>query len=542
VLTAVSRRERRVIIMTTVAFFLLLVVWALVTPMLQAPNEAAHFDAVLQLALGNGWPRPGDLHMLAATDWISKTAAASAPSNRSTIAAILAAHPGTVGSVDPMTQHPPVWYAVLATAAKVVGYQHLRWDVLVVGLRLIDALVVAPLPLFVWAAARRLTAMRRLALIAPLALFAVPELAQVSASVTVFAPSILLGGVLVWLAVRVLTRADVWASTVAMSVVAAAMCWCNALGLPAALFAAIVPLFVRGVPLLRRWIAAVGVAVLTAVLGGWWYLHALLVAGMVQPDGLAGSTTPANWGPNTTRDIGSFLDTQWNGLTQTFWGDLGSYAYPLSPILVDSLSVVAIVGLAWAYARLFPARREASVLLVLPGLTLVAILIRNWQSYGRIHTISSLEGRLLFSTLAALVIVQAAGWAGLIVRPLLRRRLGHAFIVVVTVVGLYGFSLLYRGGYEGTNLGVTRAGLAHLKFLAPLGFAATAAALVLCAVAAAIALVETWRVVSGVPLDGGIDDRAGSRSRLDSSAARGQAAAPETDQQTAVPEPKEPLS
>jgi hypothetical protein len=494
-LPRVTSRERLVVAVTAIAFLLLLVLWALTAPMFQAPDEAAHVDAVVRLALGHGWPATGHMHFLRAVDHMVSSAPTTGPSNRPSVAQMLATYPGFAGTVDQMSQHPPVWYSVLAGVLRLAHFAGHRWDVTVTLLRLVDAVVVAPLPVFVWATVRRLTGARRLALIAPLGLLAVPELAQVAGSATVLAPTLLLGGVLVWLAARVLTHADRWVSVVGLGACAAALAWCNALGLVAAVFAVVVPLAVRDSPWSRRLGGAGLVLVVVVLLGGWWWAHQLLTTGTVQPDGLGAADRPVAWGDGTTRDLGSFFDTQWNGLTLTFWGDLGAYRFPLSPILVD-------VGLCWGATRRYAAKWNSSVLLLLPALTLVAVMVRNWEAYGRLHTISSQQGRLLFVAVVALIAVEAAAWAALIERPDLRRRAARWFIVAAAAVGAYGFSLLYRGGYQATDLGVTRAGLALLRNTTPFGGFVYVGVALLAAAAVLTTLVACWHLsATPLPLD-----------------------------------------
>ena len=62
----VRRPELVVVSLVTAGFALVLLLWAVLVPAFQAPDERAHFDAALHVAIGDGWPEPGDLHVLAA--------------------------------------------------------------------------------------------------------------------------------------------------------------------------------------------------------------------------------------------------------------------------------------------------------------------------------------------------------------------------------------------------------------------------------------------------------------------------------------------
>lgn len=47
----------------TVAFLLWQVVWAVLTPAFRAPDEPLHFNSVLRVAQGQGWPAPGQARL-----------------------------------------------------------------------------------------------------------------------------------------------------------------------------------------------------------------------------------------------------------------------------------------------------------------------------------------------------------------------------------------------------------------------------------------------------------------------------------------------
>lgn len=62
-----SRRERLSITAIVLAFVAVLVLWASLQPLFGSPDEIAHWDAAVQLAMGQGWPDPTHLKLLSAT-------------------------------------------------------------------------------------------------------------------------------------------------------------------------------------------------------------------------------------------------------------------------------------------------------------------------------------------------------------------------------------------------------------------------------------------------------------------------------------------
>ncbi|WFR66554.1 glycosyltransferase family 39 protein [Curtobacterium flaccumfaciens] len=212
----------------------------------------------------------------------------------STMSELLDEHPGDSAAVDQMTQHPPTAYLVDAVVLRALHYGSLRWDHALVVLRLWDAALVMPLALLAWASVRRVTRSPRAALAGALALFATPQLASIGASVTNDAPVMLLSGVVVWLATRILTG-DLRARTLlTLGFLTAAVVWVKGTGLPAVPFVGLVALVAGGpaLPFVRRLVRTVVVLAVVAALGSWWWLRNLVVYETLQPDGYSSMRPP----------------------------------------------------------------------------------------------------------------------------------------------------------------------------------------------------------------------------------------------------------
>lgn len=496
-----ARRQWTTIGAVTAAWVGFLLLFAFVTPVFGAPDEPAHVDAAFRLALGLGWPPPGDMHYLAAIRQVVDHPVAAA--DRTTVSALLAQVPGDSPAIDQMSQHPPTYYLVAALVLKAIGWGSHSWGTAVLALRLLDVVVVAALPLLVWATVRRATRSPRTALVAPLLLFAVPQLAQVTAAVSLWAPMVLFGAVMVWLAVRTLTGDRSWWTTVGLAVSVTAMSALTALGLVAVPFAVVVVLLAHGRPLVSRTVHAAVVLVLPLAATGWWWVRTLVRSGTLVPDALRGSTTVVPY-PSGGANPGAFAGRQWDGLTNSFWGLLGANQWVLPPALVDSMTIVALAVLAWAYARRGTGRGLTTTLLLWPALVLVATLAYSWRNYLGTHQGNGLQGRFLFIAIVALVTAQAIAWRALVVRPLLRQRLARTAAVAGLVIGTYGLGVLYRGGWENVQFRVTAAGLERMGGDSVAGTMPIALSGLLFVVAAVWSVVAVWRL-SAARVDGPID-------------------------------------
>jgi hypothetical protein len=495
------RRPEWVLLGTvTLAWLAFLLTFALVTPAFGAPDEPAHVDAAFRLALGLGWPNGGEMHYLAAIRQIVEHPVPAV--DRPTVDALLAAVPGDSPAIDPMSQNPPTYWLVAAGILRVLRFGEHDWATSVLVLRVFDVLLVAALPVLVWATVRRVTRSPRTALVAPLLLFAVPQLAQVASGVTVWAPVILLGAVLVWLSVRVLTGDRSWWTTAGLAVAVTGLAALNALGLLAVPFAVLVLLLARDRPRGRRALHAGVVVAAAAAVSGWWWVRTILVSGTLLPDALRGVTAVQPY-PSGGANPGAFAGRQWDGLTASFFGALGANQWPLPPTVVDALAVVGLAVIGWSYARRSPGRRVVTITLVWPAAVLVATVVYNWRNYLGTHQGNGLQGRFLFVAVVALVLAQAVAWHALVVRPELRRRLARFGAVGALAIGAYGIGLTYRGGWEDTQFRVTPGGLSAMAGGSLAGPAPIALVVGLFAVTAVAAVVLLWRTTA--PTDGPLE-------------------------------------
>ena len=115
-----------------------------------------------------------------------------------------------------MVQHPPLYYEMVALVTRIPGVSHLPWDVEVWIMRLVSILLMLPLPLLCWAAARRLlpaslprgtlpSTLDRLAVAAAVIPFTLPNLIRVGSSVNNDALLISATSALLYLLCRVVT-------------------------------------------------------------------------------------------------------------------------------------------------------------------------------------------------------------------------------------------------------------------------------------------------------------------------------------------------
>lgn len=500
----VGRTELVSVLGLTAAFALLLLTWALVTPPLHGPDELAGIDAAMHLALGQPWPAAGDMHYLQGL--LSQNVPALPPlaADRPAFGALIGDHAENP-LVNPMSQHPPTYFLVQAVVARALDFTTRRWDVVILGMRIADVVVMTAVPPLVWAAVRRVTRSPRLAVAAAGALLLVPQLAQLGASVSAWVPVIAAGALTTWLGARVLTGDRSWWTALALGGALALGTAVMAGGFIAVPFAVAAVLCARpdgpsaadepsvtrrSTDLGSRLLRVLVVLVVPAVTTGWWWVRQFVATGTVQPDAFPATTTawPKDEGPAPTQFAGAF----WNGLSESFWGRLGRYEWPLSPVIVDTFTVVALVALVWAATRRTADRRTMLVAAVFPVTALVVVLVRDYATYVGHTGVTVNQGRFLFPAVAALLVLQAVAWRGLVVDARVRRRLGRAVLVVGPLVAVAGLALVYSGAYQSLQFTVTSVGVNLLATTTPYGLKPLAAVLVALVVVGGTALVAGW--------------------------------------------------
>jgi 4-amino-4-deoxy-L-arabinose transferase-like glycosyltransferase len=324
----------------------------------------------------------------------------------------------SAGPLNQMPQHPPGYYLLMSAVLRLTPWEGWAFDQVVGFLRLLNVVLAVPLPLFAFAAARRLTGSVTVALVAAIALLAVPQVLHIGGSVNndnLFNLLIaLLAVVLVYVALGdTWWRTGVW---VGVLLGGALLTKGFALALPPWVAAAYLLGWVR-----NRRAKPIGLLVaagLTAVIGGWWWVRNLIVHGEVQP-------APPLLPPVPGFEPDPF--TYWWDLflpwfLERWWGSFGWIDTPLPRGLVLAAWAVLAAGVVAAFVR--PPREgqggrlDLAVLLLPIVLILPVVVYGAWSAYADTGIPSGIQGRYLFAGLVGVAVVVAAGYGSMLGRLL----------------------------------------------------------------------------------------------------------------------------
>jgi small subunit ribosomal protein S36 len=463
----VSRRARTgALTLVTVLWATVLLGWLQLTPLYRAADETLHVDLLLHVLDGEGYPPAGALELdpeVRASYPLAGLSSEERPELASLYPLPLSTTdvppreqsfdeldplPGLPDITNQMTQHPPLYYGLVAGAASLVpGFDDRSFVTQVGLLRLLSASLLLPLPLLAAAAARRLGAAPPVATAAALLPLAVPQLAHVGASLNNDVLLVLLGAAVAppLLAVARGDASRRTAGTVGVLLGLALLTKALAVGL--LVWAALAYVVALLGPARAQRATVVGSALLAAAValavGGWWWVVNLVRYGTVQPSGTA--PLPAI---DTDPDL---LDFTWSFLTRvtaSTWGSFGWLEVQVPGAAQLAGLVVVLLGLA-----AFLLRRPAQPWARAAGATAVAgfalqtavIYQQSLKNYLRGGYLAGLQGRYLFAFVAVLAAVVAVGLAGAL--PARARRwaplVALAAVLVMQAVGvvtaLHGF-------------------------------------------------------------------------------------------------------
>ena len=436
----------------TALFGLVAALWTVAVPPMRAPDEPAHVDLIIYLAEGHRYPGYDERYFGESLEldtkrylvdsrfhWPTFDAFEAVPRGERPDVADLGgtapdeeARPPNLSRPDfpraynQMPQHPPLYYEGMAALLRVE-----RW--LLPGdelpgldrelglLRLANVLLVLPLPLLAWAGVRRIGGSNRAGTVAALLPLGLPQLLHIAASVNNDNLLILLGGVLAVLLAGVARGLRAWRTDVAVAVV---------LGL-ALLTKAFAVMFVPGVVVAyglyawttgRRRAAAVGVArvgVVSAVLGGWWWIGNLIREGQVAPTTETLTRTESDRPPEFHADMIRFVWTFAGRMITRTWAWIGfrNPKFELPVLVVMLAMAVVIVAVVAASIRARPGRsadggpRRADIAFawLAVAMLLLFVMRRAWGLYETTGLYAFIQGRYLYSALVGPMAVVAIG-------------------------------------------------------------------------------------------------------------------------------------
>lgn len=423
----------------------LMVAFAFLYPPYTQFDEAQHVDGVLAVAVNHTWPAPGKRVLSQA---VVLTADADIKgedhkpfsddpttprSQRRSFASLDAQKPAdNPDLLNQMVQHPPGFYGLAAGALKLVpGSNGWAYDQTVLFLRLLCALLVAPVPLLAYAFVRVVGGTTRVGTTAAALPLLAPQLERVGASVNNDSLLILTTSVCTVLLARVMRDDLRWRTAVWLGVALGIALFTKGFAL------VLIPCVALAYLVKRRWLLGLGSLAVAFVLGGWWWLHNLVSYGRIQPDGIPGLRArilgPPR--PDLPFSVGDFLWGAYLRLSVRFWGSLGiNYAAPetFPKVLTHVFAAASLVLLVAGVLRLRRLRGVLVVSAVLPFLGTLAIVVAGiWGTYSYSRAFGGAQGRYLFGVMAALSAVVALGLHALLPRRAVVHRVAPVAVVAL---------------------------------------------------------------------------------------------------------------
>jgi hypothetical protein len=400
-------------------------------PTFQQPDEVAHVDYVLAHRHGQWLDGPGQRHMQ------SGVMAAWAEVPR-----ITAPHLGATlilprsqrksfdalgrGSVDPaglpnqMVQHPPGYYGLATVWSYLLpGFSHHRFDIQVWWLRLLSVLLMVPVPVLIYLAARRLTLSGPIAVTASIIPLAVPTYVRTGASASNDVMMVCFGSVILYLLARVATGDLGKRTAVGVGLAWGILLLSKGFGLvmpPVIVLSYLVGACGTFTQRIRQgWLGAVIAGAVGAALGGWWWIRNEVVYGVLQPDGYGPNWPIARrYGAHPVGTTKQWLLDVYHSMMHRMFGSLGmvdlpTWSYPVLDRAFWFAILLIAIGL-WRGYRGSPAPRWAAVTLALPAVfVLMIIVVQSHTAYRITGIAAGLQARYLWGYILGLAVLAAAG-------------------------------------------------------------------------------------------------------------------------------------
>ncbi|GAB3172800.1 hypothetical protein GCM10027059_42820 [Myceligenerans halotolerans] len=347
---------------------------------------------------------------------------------------------GTTAPVpDQLVQHPPLYYLLGAAALHAVpDWTTAPMDQVWLWLRWLNALLAAPIPLLLWASARRLRLPEPLPVAAALAPIAVPEMEHLYSAVNNDNLLVLLGTALTYLLVRVMTGDLSRRTAIVIGVVATAALLTKgfALMFPAWIALAYGVAAYRARGRRRAAVGSLAVAAVATLPGVAWWVRNLVLYGAIQPHGYRTEVpdlTPV-YGWSDGGDL--WLERLLERFVTTFFvqDHAVAEAHDVSWWAARVALALVTAGVVTALLRRTVPRATALVLLAAIPMLGAIVARGSWEQFAAFRDLTAAQqGRYLYTGFAGVVLVALAGAA--VLRPAWRRWVPVG--VLVLALGLH---------------------------------------------------------------------------------------------------------
>lgn len=502
----------------------LMATFALLYPPYTELDEVQHVDAVVAIAYNHDWPGPGkrvesqaviltaDTNVRGANQRPYSDDPTTPRSQRRSLADLGAEKPANTDPklLNQMVQHPPGFYALGAAFLKVIpGSNGWHYDQTVYALRLLCALLLAPVPLIAFGLVRAVRGSPGVATTAAALPLLAPQFDRVGGSVNNDSLLVLMTGLCTLLLARVVMGDARWRTSVALGVALGIALFTKGFAL------VLIPCVAVGYLVARRsvdrwWLKGLASLSIAFVLGGWWWLANLVRYGRIQPDGIPNIRKVilgSKAGPDVPLHVGKFVEGTYTRLSVRFWGGLGINYMPPETFphwLTNAFCVVALVAAIAAFVRWRGPRAALAVSTLLPFLlTLAIVVVGIWGTYRYNRAFGGAQGRYLYGVMAGLSAVVALGLHGLLprTRPLLHRLLPVGVLALGGAMQLYALRYVFRVNWQpGRGADRFDTGMRGIKAFSPFAPGVTYGIFGATAVAAvAMGLAALWSLRSAQP-------------------------------------------
>jgi 4-amino-4-deoxy-L-arabinose transferase-like glycosyltransferase len=290
-------------------------------------------------------------------------------------------------------------------------------------LRLLNVLIVLPLPWLAWLAARRMRLGDDVAVVAALVPLAVPQLTHIGGTLNNDNLFVVLASALMALLAGVVQGDRSRRTLLLVGVVTGLALLTKGFGVvlpPVVLVAYLVgrrtpgsgPAWWRDWRDWRDWravVPAVGALAVGFVVSGWWYLGNLAATGQIMPSIEDQRLSARNRPPGFHPRLGEYVGSAASRLVEGFWGAFGWRRVELPTVVSVAATVLCVAAAAVAIARPPVPRRMLGVLLAPVALLVAFVLVRSAVIYRDSGRLAFQQGRYLFAGLTAAGAVVAVG-------------------------------------------------------------------------------------------------------------------------------------